>query len=59
MGKENLVWAPNISPQHGPERLLHVVNKIKEVDKFGGTYEKMIEALETLGKEAAKLKKMN
>ncbi len=57
VGPENLVWAPNkIEGQHSIDRLEHVVNKLKEVDKFGGTKEKIAEMLKQLGEEAAVLK---
>lgn len=57
IGKGNLVWAPNrITGQHGIERLQHIVDKLKEVDSFGGTREKMVEMLKLLGEEAASMK---
>jgi hypothetical protein len=57
VGKENLAWAPNrIAGQHGIERLQHIVDKLKEVDSFGGTREKMVEMLKLLGEEAASMK---
>ncbi|WP_240458699.1 AHH domain-containing protein [Virgibacillus sp. Bac330] len=57
IGKENLVWAPNrIAGQHGIERLQHIVNKLKEVDSFGGNREKIVEMLKLLGEEAALMK---
>ncbi|AOH56418.1 hypothetical protein ABE28_018785 [Peribacillus muralis] len=57
IGEENLVWAPNrIAGQHGIERLQHIVDKLKEVDSFGGTREKMVEMLKLLGEEAASMK---
>ncbi|KWW22042.1 hypothetical protein AS888_04285 [Peribacillus simplex] len=57
IGEENLVWAPNrIAGQHGVERLQHIVDKLKEVDSFGGTREKMVDMLKLLGEEAASMK---
>ncbi|MED4135399.1 T7SS effector LXG polymorphic toxin [Priestia megaterium] len=57
IGEENLVWAPNrIAGQHGIERLQHIVDKLKAVDSFGGTREKMVEMLKLLGEEAASMK---
>ncbi|MFE4352047.1 T7SS effector LXG polymorphic toxin [Peribacillus butanolivorans] len=57
IGEENLVWAPNrIAGQHGIERLQHIVDKLKEVDSFGGTRERMVEMLKLLGEEAASMK---
>ena len=57
VGAENLTWAPNrIAGQHNVDRLQHVVNKLKEVDAFGGTKEKMTDMLRLLGEEAASLK---
>lgn len=57
IGEENLVWAPNrIAGQHGIERLQHIVDKLKEVDSFGGTREKMVDMLKLLGEEAASMK---
>lgn len=57
IGKENLVWAPNrIAGQHGIERLQHIIDKLKAVDSFGGTREKMVEMLKLLGEEAASMK---
>ncbi|MEI4804026.1 AHH domain-containing protein [Bacillus sp. FJAT-51639] len=57
IGKENLVWAPNIiTGQHGIECLQHIVDKLKEVDSFGGTREKMVEILKLLGEEVASMK---
>jgi hypothetical protein len=56
VGVENLTWAPNrITGQHGIERLQHVVDKLKEVDSFGGTREKMVDMLKLLGEEAASM----
>ncbi len=57
IGEENLVWAPNrIAGQHGIERLQHIIDKLKAVDSFGGTREKMVEMLKLLGEEAASMK---
>ncbi|MEI3614142.1 hypothetical protein [Pseudogracilibacillus sp. SO30301A] len=57
IGKENLAWAPNrVAGQHGIERLQHIVDKLKEVDSFGGTREKMIDMLKLLGEEAPSMK---
>lgn len=58
IGEENLlVWAPNrIAGQHGIDRLQHIVDKLKEVDSFGGTREKMVDMLKLLGEEAASMK---
>ncbi|AZV43938.1 type VII secretion protein [Peribacillus asahii] len=57
IGEENLVWAPNrIAGQHSIERLQHIVDKLKEVDSFGGTREKIVEMLKLLGEEAASMK---
>lgn len=57
IGKENLVWAPNrIAGQHNIERLQHIIDKLKEIDSFGGTREKMIDMLKLLGEEAASMK---
>lgn len=57
IGEENLVWAPNrIAVQHGIERLQHIIDKLKAVDSFGGTREKMVEMLKLLGEEAASMK---
>ena len=56
VGPENLTWAPNKAGQHDVDRLQHVVNKLKEVDDFGGTKEKMTAMLRQLGEEAATLK---
>lgn len=56
VGAENLTWAPNrVSGQHNLTRLQHVVDKLKEVDGFGGTREKMVDMLKRLGKEAARI----
>lgn len=57
IGKENLIWAPNrITGQHSIERLQHIVDKLNEVDSFGGNREKMVEMLKLLGEEAASMK---
>ncbi|MDL4841738.1 hypothetical protein [Aquibacillus rhizosphaerae] len=57
IGKENLIWAPNrVAGQQCVERLQHIVDKLKEVDSFGGTRERMVEMLKLLGEEAASMK---
>ncbi|KEK17960.1 type IV secretion protein Rhs [Bacillus manliponensis] len=57
IGEKNLVCSLNkIAAQHGIERLQHIVDKLKEVDSFGGTREKIVEMLKLLGEEAALMK---
>ena len=58
LGLENLVWAPNrIVGQHSIEALRYVVEKLKLVEDFGGSYNDIVEALEDLGEKAAKRRK--
>jgi hypothetical protein len=57
-GLENLVWAPNrIVGQHDIEALRKVVEKLKLVEDFGGSYNDIVEALEVLGEIAAERRK--
>ena len=54
-GKENLVWAPNITGQHTKEMLEKVVNRLEKVDSVSGTREEIIEVLTESGQDAANL----
>ena len=56
-GPENIVWAPNsVNGQHALPSLEKVVNSLKLVDKMGGDYDDIVEALERMGKIASSLK---
>ncbi|MEZ6140830.1 MAG: polymorphic toxin-type HINT domain-containing protein [Zavarzinella sp.] len=52
-GKENLVWAPNITGQHDIQSLRKVVDKLRELDKAGADRDEIVEALRELGSIAA------
>ena len=57
-GLENLVWAPNrVVGQHDIEALRNVLKQLREVEKYGGDYDDMSEALKKLGDLAAKRRK--
>jgi hypothetical protein len=52
-GAENLVWAPwRVHGQHGIDSLTRVVNKLKELDDLGASYDDFVDALRELGQIA-------
>jgi hypothetical protein len=54
LGKENLTWAPmRVAGQHGIDVLKDVVNTLKKVEKAGGDYDDIVQALKELGEKAA------
>ena len=57
LGVENLTWAPNrVVGQHGINALTNVVNRLKQVEQFGGSRTDMVETLKDLGQLAAQRK---
>lgn len=55
-GKENLVWAPNMTGQHVKERLEKIVFKLEKIDSIGGARDEIIETLRDFGEKAANLR---
>jgi hypothetical protein len=54
-GLENLVWAPwRVEGQHDIQALRKVVEKLQELDAFGGSYEDFVDVLRRLGRIAQK-----
>ena len=56
-GLNNLVWAPNISGQHGIDALTRVVTRLRNADNSGGGFDAIKNALEELGQTAANIKR--